>query len=84
MGGVLASLVVPVIGDSHMSNPDYLVTTLHDALIAEGAAVNTYGQCGIHATDRVCRVTTRRRAERHGADIAGTIVSLRGQLSELC
>jgi len=66
MGGVLAGLVILVIGDSHMSNPDYLVTTLHNTLTAEGAVVNTYGQCATNAADWIYKVTAPCRAERHG------------------
>jgi hypothetical protein len=70
MGGVLAGVVVLMIGDSHMSNPDYLVTTLHNALTAEGAAVNTYGQCATNAADWIYKVTAPCRAERHSAAAA--------------
>jgi hypothetical protein len=66
MGGALAGLVILVIGDSHMSSPDYLDTTLHDALTAEGAVVNTYGMCATNAADWIYKVTAPCRAERHG------------------
>jgi hypothetical protein len=65
MDGVLAGLVILMIGDSHMSNPDYLVTTLHNDLAAQGAVVNTYGQCATNAADWIYKVTTPCRAERH-------------------
>ena len=66
MGGALAGLVILVIGDSHMSSADHLVTTLHDALTSEGASVNTYGMCATNAADWVYKVTAPCRAERHG------------------
>ena len=46
MNALLAGLVVLVIGDSHMVTSDYLITTLHDDLIEQGATVNSYGMCG--------------------------------------
>lgn len=66
MGGVLASLVILLIGDSHMSSRDHLVTTLHNLLIANGAAVETYAMCGASAADWIYKVTAPCRAERHG------------------
>ena len=66
MGGVLAGLVILLIGDSHMSSRDYLDTTLHDTLITEGAVVHTYGQCATNAADWIYKVTAPCRAERHG------------------
>jgi hypothetical protein len=66
MSGALAGLVFLVIGDSHMSSPDYLDQTLHDALTAQGATVNTYGMCATNASDWIAKVTTPCRAERHG------------------
>jgi hypothetical protein len=67
MDGALAGLTILLIGDSHMSNRDFLVTTLHEALAAQGAMVNTYGMCGINAADWISKVTAPCRAERHGA-----------------
>jgi hypothetical protein len=66
MGGMLAGLVILLIGDSHMSNPDYLVRSLHNGLTSEGAVVNTYGMCGVAAADWIYKVTAPCRAERHG------------------
>ena len=66
MNGALAGLAFLVIGDSHMSSPDFLDTTLHDALLAQGATVSTYGMCATNAADWIYKVTTPCRAERHG------------------
>jgi hypothetical protein len=67
MSAVLAGLVVLVIGDSHMVTRDYLVTTLHDDLVEQGATVDTYGACGANAEDWVVKsMVTCGRAERHG------------------
>lgn len=46
MSLLLAGLTVLMIGDSHMSTPGYLITTLHDDLMKDGAHVYSYGACG--------------------------------------
>lgn len=46
MSLLLAGLTVLVIGDSHMSTKDYLITTLHDGLTQQGAKVYSFGACG--------------------------------------
>lgn len=51
MSTLLAGLTVLVIGDSHLSTPGYLISTLHDALTLQGAAVYSYGACGVAAGD---------------------------------
>ncbi len=67
MNALLAGLVVLVIGDSHMVTRDYLITTLHNDLIAQGATVHSYGMCGTNAGDWVYKTTVScGRAERHG------------------
>ena len=67
MSALLAGLAVLIIGDSHMVTRDYLITTLHDDLVAEGASVDTYGMCGANAGDWVYPTTVScGRAERHG------------------
>jgi hypothetical protein len=48
---LLAGLTVLVLGDSHLATPGYLVTTLHDELAKRGAAVYSYGACGVAAGD---------------------------------
>ena len=70
MNGLLAGLVILVIGDSHMVTNDYLITTLHDDLVQQGATVNSYGMCGTNAGDWVYKTTVscgRGRAARHKA-----------------
>lgn len=46
MSMLLAGLTVLMIGDSHMTTPDYLITTLHDGLRQQGAKVYSFGACG--------------------------------------
>ena len=43
---ILAGLTVLMLGDSHFATQGYLVTTLQDALIAQGAKVTTEAACG--------------------------------------
>ncbi len=56
MSLLLAGLTVLVIGDSHLSTPDYLITTLHDGLMQQGAKVYSYGACGTPASAWMKRV----------------------------
>ena len=51
MSALLAGLTILVIGDSHMAEPEYLITRLHDALASRGAVVHSYGACGLPAGD---------------------------------
>ena len=51
MNVLLAGLTVLVIGDSHMAEPTYLISRLHDALTTRGAVVHAYGACGLPASD---------------------------------
>ncbi len=51
MSLLLAGLTVLMIGDSHMSTPGYLITTLHDDLMKQGAKVYSYGACGTPSGD---------------------------------
>ncbi len=55
MGVMLAGLVVLMIGDSHLATPGYLITTLHDDLTQQGAAVYSFGACGAAAGDWVSK-----------------------------
>jgi hypothetical protein len=67
MNALLAGLAVLVIGDSHMVTRDYLITTLHDDLVAQGASVDSYGMCGANAGDWVYpAIVSCGKAERHG------------------
>ncbi|MFP3515105.1 SGNH/GDSL hydrolase family protein [Pseudomonas sp. SIMBA_077] len=40
-----------MIGDSHLATPGYLITSLHEDLVARGANVHTLGVCGSNAGD---------------------------------
>ena len=66
---VLAGLSILIIGDSHLTAPDYLITTLHDGLTKQGAVVHSIGVCGsnpgswIKATPGDCG-----EGERKGTD----------------
>jgi lysophospholipase L1-like esterase len=67
MNMLLAGLTILVLGDSHMAGHDYLLSGLHDALEAQGAAVDTYGMCGASADSWLERTTVScGRGERHG------------------
>jgi hypothetical protein len=73
MNALLAGLVILVIGDSHMVSRDYLITTLHDDLAAQGATVHSYGMCGTNAGDWVYKTTVScGKAERHAK--AGPVI----------
>lgn len=55
-----------IIGDSHLLNPDHLMTSLHGGLTQQGAVVHSIGVCGstpadwIKATPGTCGGTERR------------------------
>ncbi|HTW54673.1 MAG TPA: SGNH/GDSL hydrolase family protein [Stellaceae bacterium] len=67
MNALLAGLTILMIGDSHMVTRDYLITTLHDDLLAQGAQVDTFGMCGANAGDWVYPTTVScGKAERIG------------------
>jgi len=71
MNGLLAGLAILVIGDSHMVTNDYLITTLHNNLVEQGANVSSYGMCGTNAGDWVYKTDVScGEAERHGAKAA--------------
>jgi hypothetical protein len=46
MLATLVGLSILIIGDSHMSNADYLIDTLHVPLVKAGAKVHSIGICG--------------------------------------
>lgn len=46
---ILAGLTILMLGDSHFATQGYLVNTLQDALIQQGAKVTTYAACGAPA-----------------------------------
>ncbi len=48
---LLAGLTVLMIGDSHLTTPSYLMSSLHENLVKQGAAVHSLGICGANAAD---------------------------------
>ena len=48
---LLAGMTILMIGDSHLATPGYLITSLHEDLVARGAKVHTLGICGSNAGD---------------------------------
>jgi hypothetical protein len=68
---ILAGMTILMIGDSHLATPDYLISTLHDDLVQQGAKVHTLGVCGSNAGDWL-KVTpgTCGGAERRGTEKA--------------
>lgn len=48
---LFAGLSILLIGDSHLAAPGYLITTLQDDLVKQGAVVRTIGVCGSNAGD---------------------------------
>lgn len=66
MNMLLAGLTILVLGDSHMAGHDYLLSSLHDALENQGAAVNSYGMCGASADAWLNKTTVScGKGERH-------------------
>jgi hypothetical protein len=65
----LAGLVVLIIGDSHNASKDFLLSSLQDALVGQGAIVHSYGVCGSQPHDWVAQTELPcGRAERHNSD----------------
>ena len=51
----LAGLIVLIIGDSHIASKDFLLSSLQDALVSQGAIVHSYGVCGSQPHDWVAQ-----------------------------
>jgi hypothetical protein len=67
IASTLLGLSILIIGDSHLATPGYLITTLQDDLIQQGAKVESIGICGIQPADWVTRaVGTCGGASREG------------------
>lgn len=49
MQTLLAGLAFLIVGDSHFATKNYLITTLSDGLMKQGATVETFGSCGMSA-----------------------------------
>ena len=66
---LLAGLTILMIGDSHLATPDYLIKSLHDNLVQQGAQVHSLGICGANAGDWLKATPgTCGGAERRGTD----------------
>jgi len=67
MQSLLAGLTMLILGDSHFGAQGYLITTLQDALIRQGAKVASYAACGAPAsiwlTARVASCGTAQRIQ---------------------
>ena len=48
---LLAGLTILMIGDSHLTTSSYLISSLHENLVRQGAAVHSLGVCGANAAD---------------------------------
>jgi len=71
VNSALAGLIVLIIGDSHIASKDFLLGSLQDALVAQGAIVHSYGVCGSQPHDWVAQTELScGRAERHNSDPA--------------
>jgi lysophospholipase L1-like esterase len=69
MSGALAGLAILLLGDSHMAGPSYLIASLPEALVAQGATIDTYGMCGASADAWLQRTTVScGRAQRHNTE----------------
>lgn len=62
----LVGLTMLVIGESHMSLPEYLINPLHNDLTKQGAKVFSVGACGASAGDWLSKVPVSCGAERIG------------------
>ena len=49
MQNLLAGVAFLIIGDSHFVTKNYLINTLQDGLLKQGAKVETFGACGVPA-----------------------------------
>jgi hypothetical protein len=63
---MLLGAAVLMIGDSHLSKPDYLIGPLHDELTRQGAVVHSLSACGVVADDWLRSVKALCGAERIG------------------
>jgi hypothetical protein len=65
----LAGLVILIIGDSHLAQKDFLLASLQEGLVGQGATVSTYAVCGSQPHDWVAQTTLPcGKAERHNLD----------------
>lgn len=71
----LAGLAILIIGESHMSFPNYLINPLYDDLTSKGAVVHAVGACGASAGDWLKTVNVPCGADRR----AKTEASFKGR-----
>lgn len=62
----LAGIAILIIGESHMSFPNYLINPLFDDLTRKGAVVHAVGACGASAGDWLKTISVPCGADRHG------------------
>ena len=80
--GVAVGLSVLVIGASHVASSGYLLTTLHDQLVKQGASVHTMGVCASHPAHWVKPIPLAcGAAERKGNNSPTFIVGTQGAKS---
>ena len=60
----LAGIMMLVLGESHLSLPEYLINPLHNALTSQGAVVHAIGACGASAGDWLKTIEVPCGAER--------------------
>lgn len=72
---ILLSAAVLMIGDSHLSKPDYLIGPLHNELTRQGAVVHSLSACGVVAGDWLNSVKALCGAERIGSGAVMTLGS---------
>jgi len=71
MKGILAGLVMLIIGDSHIAGYGRFNNTLHEELVGQGASVHTFGICGSIPSDWLLpHAIVCGRGERHNGDPA--------------
>jgi hypothetical protein len=67
LAAAMAGLSILVIGDSHLAQSNYLISSLHDDLTRQGAQVHSIGVCGVLPYDwTVSKVGSCGGAERVG------------------
>lgn len=71
MNLALAGLVILMIGDSHLAAKDFLLASLHPALVEAGASVHSFGVCGSSPQDWIKKTTLPcGRGQRHNMEDA--------------
>ncbi len=63
---LLVGASILIVGDSHLSKPDYLIKSLHEELTRQGALVHSFSACGASAGDWLISAKMVCGAERVG------------------